>query len=127
MNRSPKRLARNLIVLSLALTALAYGLIVMPGSRRFAASSADGSRAVTARPDQQSAGTPLVKGVNEGRMPMTLADFGVARQRGRGLLQPALRAKAAAAVMASPFAPVITATLSDALQTDNNNSGKADP
>ena len=29
--------------------------------------------------------------------------------------------------MASPFAPVITATLSDALQTDNNNSGKADP
>ena len=42
-------------------------------------------------------------------------------------VHPVRRARAAAAVMASPFAPSITATLSDALQTDNNNSGKADP
>ena len=128
MNRSPKRLARNLIVLSLALTGLVISLIVLPGLRRSATSSADSTRTAAARPDQQTGGTPLVNGVNAGDRPLTLADFGVTQKPARGgALLPVIRAKKAAAVMASPFAPVITATLADALQVDNNNSGKADP
>jgi uncharacterized repeat protein (TIGR01451 family) len=128
MNRSPKRLASKLTVLPLILTGLIISLVVLPGLRRSAASSADSARTATARPSQQTTGTPLVNGVNASSRPLTLADFGVLRQPGRGgALLPAIRVKRAAAVLASPFAPNITATLADALQTDNNNSGKADP
>ncbi|HJQ26446.1 MAG TPA: Ig-like domain-containing protein, partial [Blastocatellia bacterium] len=126
MNRSPKRLARKLIVLSLALTGLIISLIALPGLRRSAASSADATRTAMAQPDRQIAGAPFIQGVNASRRSMMRTDFGLAR-RERGILLPALRARAAAAMTGSPFAPVIAATLSDALQTDNNNSGKADP
>src|SRR5262249_25541253 len=43
--------------------------------------------------------------------------------------RPELRTgmKLTAAATGAPFVPNITATLADALQVDNNNSGKADP
>jgi uncharacterized repeat protein (TIGR01451 family) len=114
MNEQRFRLAKHFIIVSIALIGLIYCLIVLPGSRRFAASSADATRSVSARPDQQLAGTPMTARQDSPRSRSAWADSWIAQNRGRGILLPAVRARAAAAAASflSPAGPTITAVKS---------------
>jgi len=111
MNEQRFRLAKHFIIVSIALIGLTYCLIVMPGSRRFAASSADATRSVSARPDQQITGTPMMARQDGPRS--AWADSWIAQNRGRGILLAAVRARAAAAArFLSPAGPTVTAVKS---------------
>src|SRR5207253_2925491 len=75
---------------------------------------ADATRSVSARPDQPLAGTPMMAMQDGPRLRAAWADSWIAQNRGRGILLPVVRARAAAAArfLSPAGTPTITAVKS---------------